>query len=385
MDETDQAQAEAPKDGSEPEPQKPARTRKKAFESKGSGEVASIVVEGERRSVVERLIAVLADVPDLPKDRNAPENMGGYAFRGIETITTAMRPLMAKHGVICLAKVRKRIESERRVGRENKVMYVVDLHIDWTFHGADGDTLTADSWGCGTDMGDKATQKAVTAAFKSLLTPTFFIGDGGTDAESHSVAETEGGQRRTRQRRQSTNKAPDPPPPPPPAPVDPEQWFAANGWMDQQHHDEERKVVVDTAASMPEQAKAVFKAWCENHEPPVDFKKAWPAPLVEEMRDYLKAIAKLYAPPAPQPGPPIGQKAPEAPEATQEAPAAPSGPLTCVWCHKPVSEAVAVPGQAEGRYHPACADEELAEIAEQERAASASDGQASAEAAQANS
>jgi len=135
---------------------------------------------------------VLAALPAIDKGKTAPSNMGGYAFRGIEQITAAVKPLFGQHGVFVLPVVVERVDSQRSVG-QNKVMHCVDLTIDFVFHGPLGDTLTARCVGCGTDMGDKAPQKAVTAAWKSMLTVAFCIADEGMDSEAHSVPETQTG------------------------------------------------------------------------------------------------------------------------------------------------------------------------------------------------
>ena len=134
---------------------------------------------------------VLAELPAIGKDSKAPPNMGNYAFRGIEAILAALKPKMAAHGVFCLPKVLERVETERKLAT-NKTMYVVDLHIEWMFYGPAGDSLTADAWGQGTDMGDKATQKAATSAFKTMLGQAFCIGDSEADSERHDVPESEG-------------------------------------------------------------------------------------------------------------------------------------------------------------------------------------------------
>ncbi len=143
----------------------------------------------EPLSVYERVLAVLADMPAIEKDQQAPGNMGGYRFRGIEQITAALKPLLAKHGVFMVPTVITR-ETEARTTKSGGSLYVVDLLIRFTFHGPAGDTFCAEVWGEGTDSGDKATQKAVTSAFKSMLGVTFCISDSETDAERHDVPDT---------------------------------------------------------------------------------------------------------------------------------------------------------------------------------------------------
>lgn len=157
---------------------------------------------------------VLADVPAVGKNSSAPANMGGYAFRGIEDVLAALKPAMARHGVFCIPDVIERLATERPLG-SGKVMFVVDLCIRWTFYGPLGDTLTSTCWGQGTDMGDKATQKAMTSAFKSMLMQTFAIGDSASDSERHDVPETQG--------HATTDD-------------DDERWFRENGWKGRDEH-----------------------------------------------------------------------------------------------------------------------------------------------------
>jgi hypothetical protein len=152
-------------------------------------------------NVYERVHAVLSDLPAIGKDSTAPTAMGGYKFRGIEAITGELKPLLAKHGVIMVPTVTERVESERKTSG-GKALYCVDLKVRFTFYGVDNDenknfemqtrttSFDAEVWGQGTDSGDKATQKAMTSAFKSMLAITFCISDSENDAERHDVPDS---------------------------------------------------------------------------------------------------------------------------------------------------------------------------------------------------
>lgn len=135
------------------------------------------------------MASVLGELPAIGKDDKAPSQMGGYAFRGIESITAALKPLLAKHGVFVVPTTTERIESSRQL-KSGSYMWVIDVHVLWTFYGPAGDTIECSTWGQGTDMGDKATQKAYTSAFKSMLGQAFCIADSETDAERHQVPES---------------------------------------------------------------------------------------------------------------------------------------------------------------------------------------------------
>lgn len=203
---------------------------------------------------------VLADIPAVGKDSQAPANMGGYSFRGIEDVLAAVKPALARHGVFCVPHTRERLTSERPVG-QNKTMFVVDLWVEWTFHGPAGDSLKADAWGCGTDMGDKATQKAMTSAFKSMLLQTFAIGDAASDSERHTVPETE---------------RPN---------ADPEAWFKDNGWASKAEHDEWRTETLASIKTLDDEARAKVKAWQESNG--LDWKRAINQELAAALDLYL--------------------------------------------------------------------------------------------------
>lgn len=140
-------------------------------------------------TVYERVHAVLSDLPAIGKDSKAPEAMGGYAFRGIEQITAALKPALAAQGVFMVPTVVQREEMARST-RSGSALYVVDLLIRFTFYGVGGDSFAAEMWGQGSDSGDKAVSKAATSAFKSMLAITFCISDAESDTEKHNVPET---------------------------------------------------------------------------------------------------------------------------------------------------------------------------------------------------
>lgn len=137
---------------------------------------------------------ILAEMPAVPKSGTAPANQGGYKFRRIEDTIEALRKPFIDAGVYPLPTVIEWRPSERIIA-SGKTMYAMTLLIRWTFHGPAGDSVEAVTLGEGTDMGDKATQKATTAAFKSCLSIPFLVTDG-TDSESHDVPDSYRPQRR---------------------------------------------------------------------------------------------------------------------------------------------------------------------------------------------
>ena len=145
--------------------------------------------EAGQPTIYELIGHVLTEMPAVPKNGTAPQSQGGYRFRGIEDTVEALKPLFAKHGVFLLPEVVEWRPSERVIG-SGKTMYCMTLRVRFTFYGPAGDSVSAVTIGEGTDMGDKATQKAMTAAFKYCLFETFLVGDSAADSEAHDVPES---------------------------------------------------------------------------------------------------------------------------------------------------------------------------------------------------
>jgi hypothetical protein len=134
------------------------------------------------------MVAIIGELPAIGKtQRNAQQN---FMFRGHDDVMNALNPLLAKHGVFIVPDVLERVTAERQTS-QNKTMYEVNLHVRFTFYGAAGDSFIATGWGEGTDMGDKATNKAMTMAFKYVIAQSFALATAETsDADADTPEET---------------------------------------------------------------------------------------------------------------------------------------------------------------------------------------------------
>lgn len=142
------------------------------------------------RTVHERMIAVLAELPAIGKDQRNEQQQ--FMFRGHDDILNALNPLLAKHGVYVVPAVLDRATAQRATQRGG-VMYEVNLHVMYRFYGAGGDYIEASTWGEGTDSGDKATNKAMTMAFKNVLSQAFAISSAeNVDSDAETPEETTG-------------------------------------------------------------------------------------------------------------------------------------------------------------------------------------------------
>jgi hypothetical protein len=125
----------------------------------------------------------------IGKDRN--NQAQGYKFRGIDDVFNALSPLLAKHGLCILPRCTERICVERTNAKGTALFYVtVCAEFDFV-SSEDGSKHTVTTYGEAMDSGDKATNKAMSAAYKYAAMQAFSIpteGDNDADATTHEVA-----------------------------------------------------------------------------------------------------------------------------------------------------------------------------------------------------
>lgn len=120
----------------------------------------------------ELLPRVARDIGAIGKDRRNQQQQ--FSFRGIDDIYDAAHGPLCAHGVAvttCVSDVR----VEERATKSGTIQYVTRLKLAVTFHAPDGSSLTTTTEGEASDMADKATNKAMSAAMKYAFLQTFTI------------------------------------------------------------------------------------------------------------------------------------------------------------------------------------------------------------------
>ena len=134
--------------------------------------------------VHEAIVAIRAEVGAVRKDgRNTQQN---FNFRGVDAVVNAVSPAMRKHGLtVHPSKVEHRPSSKQLSG--GKMATSIDVIVDYTFTGPEGDTFTAQVAAESFDLGDKATAKAMSVAYRTCLLQTFALptDDADPDAETY--------------------------------------------------------------------------------------------------------------------------------------------------------------------------------------------------------
>lgn len=115
----------------------------------------------------------------------------GYAFRGIDAVYAALAPLLSEHGLCVLPRVVSLRRDERTTDR-GTVLFSVTLTVEFDFVAmSDGSRHVVITVGEAMDSGDKATNKAMSAAYKYACFLAFSIPTEGEDNDADRVTQPE--------------------------------------------------------------------------------------------------------------------------------------------------------------------------------------------------
>ena len=138
-------------------------------------------------SVHEAIALVMRRMPAIAKESQAPGNMGGYKFRGIEAITSTLQPILGSVGLVIVPQA-ETIVVDPAPGQKEAWQDVM-IKFEWLIIGPDGSSVTASTYGIGRDHTDKGANKAASQAFKYLLMQLFCIADSKDDADGADYAD----------------------------------------------------------------------------------------------------------------------------------------------------------------------------------------------------
>lgn len=137
--------------------------------------------------IFKAIADTMKDVGAVGKD--STNTTQGFKYRGIDAVMNALNPAMAKHGIFVAPEILEQTREERTNSKGTTLIYSI-CKIKYTFYADDGSNVSATVIGEGMDTGDKATNKAMSIAFKYACFQVFCIPTeemSDPDAESHEV------------------------------------------------------------------------------------------------------------------------------------------------------------------------------------------------------
>lgn len=126
--------------------------------------------------IYKKMSDVMKDIKAITKDQKNVAQ--GFKFRGIDQFVNALYPALTKHGVFMTTEVLHHTEQLKDVTRGNGKPGVdkhVAIQMKYSFHAEDGSSVSSSVPAEGLDSGDKATNKALSAALKYALIQTFSV------------------------------------------------------------------------------------------------------------------------------------------------------------------------------------------------------------------
>lgn len=145
----------------------------------------------EQKKVYAAISAVARDMAEVGISKDRENQQQGFSFRGIDQVYNALAPMLAKHGLVILPRITERTVTER-VTQKGGVLFYVVVKAEFDFVATeDGSMHTIVTYGEAMDSGDKATNKAMSIAYKYAAFQTFCIPTEQTaidaDAEVHHI------------------------------------------------------------------------------------------------------------------------------------------------------------------------------------------------------
>jgi len=139
-------------------------------------------------NIFESISAVMSEIGAIGK--TSKNTQQGFMFRGIDAVMNAINPALVKYKVFIVPTVLEQTREERTNSKGTTLIYSI-VKVKYTFYAEDGSNVEAVVIGEGMDTGDKATNKAMSIAFKYACFQVFCIPTEemvDPDAETHEVA-----------------------------------------------------------------------------------------------------------------------------------------------------------------------------------------------------
>lgn len=135
------------------------------------------MVASTRPLIYKKMSDVMREIGAIGKDQK--NQAQGFKFRGIDQFVNALYPALTKNGVFMAPRALRHDQELKDVVRSNGKSGVdkhVSIMMEYSFYAEDGSSVTVGPIPAeGLDSGDKATNKALSAALKYALIQTFSI------------------------------------------------------------------------------------------------------------------------------------------------------------------------------------------------------------------
>lgn len=142
------------------------------------------------KKVHQAIVDVMGDLAEVGIAKEKKNNEQGFFYRGIDDLYNTLAKILANRKLCILPSILER-EVNQRSTKNNSIMYNVVLKMSYRIVSAeDGSAIECVTYGEASDMTDKGTNKAMSAAYKYLCFQLFCIPIDVQDPDATTPPET---------------------------------------------------------------------------------------------------------------------------------------------------------------------------------------------------
>lgn len=156
--------------------------------------------------IYEAISNVMAEIGAIGKEKKNQQQ--GFMYRGIDDVMNALQPSLVKHKVFIVPEVTSETREEK-VNKNGTLLFYVRLGVTYRFFTTDGSSIETKVIGEAMDSGDKATNKAMSIAYKYACFQVFCIPTEemkDPDAEAHEPVTRTGSQQNKQEKKTDSKK-----------------------------------------------------------------------------------------------------------------------------------------------------------------------------------
>lgn len=158
--------------------------------------------------IYDAISNVMAEIGAISKEKKNQQQ--GFMYRGIDDVYNALQPALVKHKVFVTPFVENEIREER-TNKNGTLMFYTRLEVLYKFYAVDGSFVETKVIGEAMDSGDKATNKALSIAYKYACFQVFCIPTEemiDPDGESHQVKPKDSARGKTQNKQPAQSTTP---------------------------------------------------------------------------------------------------------------------------------------------------------------------------------
>ncbi len=142
-------------------------------------------------NIYQAIHGVMEEVGAIGKNRKNQQQ--GFMYRGVDEVMNALQPAFINHNIFVVPEVLEQLREERTTKNGGQLLYSI-LKVKFTYYADDGTNISATVVGEGMDSADKASNKAMSVAFKYACFQVFCIPtDEIVDPDSETPPQSERG------------------------------------------------------------------------------------------------------------------------------------------------------------------------------------------------